>query len=169
MQESTCMSMLCKISLAAIFAISLLAMPQSASAQAAVPAAPVPEQIITAKTVFIANGGADSNLSTTLKGLGGRDTCYNQFYAGMKSWARYQLVSSPEEAELVFEIRFKYVLGPSMELQLTVMDAKTHFTLWRVSEYVQGAARQATMRKNFVTAMNAVLNDAKNLCVPGAP
>ena len=31
---------------------------------------------------------------------------YNRFSAAMKSWGRYELVASPAEAGLVFEIRF---------------------------------------------------------------
>jgi hypothetical protein len=146
----------------------LAAIAQSASAQASVPPAPVPPQITTAKTVFVANGGADSNMSNLWKDLGGRDIAYNQFYAGMKTWGRYQLVPSPEQADLVLEIRFRYALGPSMELQLTIMDAKTHFTLWRVAEYVQNAARQATLRKNFATTIAALVNDMKSLTPPPA-
>ena len=33
---------------------------------------------------------------------------YNEFYAAMKSWGRYELVSSPADADMVFEIRFAY-------------------------------------------------------------
>jgi hypothetical protein len=162
--------MLRKIPFTLIFAASCLAAaPQNASAQATVPPAPVPEQITAAKSVFIANGGVGANLVGSMKPLGGRDAAYNQFYAAMKTWGRYQLAPSPEQADLVFEIQFRYVTGPALELGVTIIDAKTHFTLWRVTEYVQPANRQATWKKNFAAAITALLDDVKNLVASPPP
>ena len=36
---------------------------------------------------------------------GGPDRAYNEFYAAMKTWGRYELVAAPRDADLVFEIR----------------------------------------------------------------
>ena len=47
------------------------------------PAAPLPSQILTAKKVFISNADA------------GTMDNYNQFYAAIKTWGRYELVSAP--------------------------------------------------------------------------
>jgi hypothetical protein len=59
-----------------------------------VPAAPRPAQIVAAKKVFISNAGV------------GTDMTYDQFYAAIKGWGRYELVASPADADLVFEISF---------------------------------------------------------------
>jgi hypothetical protein len=68
--------------------------------------APVPAQIAAAQKVFISNAGGESFErvidQTVFKG--GPDRPYNQFYAAMKGWGRYALVSSPDGADLVVEI-----------------------------------------------------------------
>ena len=70
------------------------------------PAAPVPAQIITSTKVFISNAGADSTSLTALRNAEEPDQPYNELYAAMKSWGRYELVAAPADADLVFEIRF---------------------------------------------------------------
>ena len=103
-----------------------------------VPAAPIPRHIPAAKKVFIANGGGDESLFDTPQFSGGPDRLYNEFYSAMKAWGRYELVSTPSEANLVFEVRltmtqilrpddFK-VSGPSYDAQfrLTIQDVPTH-------------------------------------------
>jgi hypothetical protein len=67
--------------------------------------APIPEQILTAKKVFIANGGGDESRDEAVSYSGGPDRAYNEFYAAMKTWGRYELIAAPGDAELVFEIR----------------------------------------------------------------
>lgn len=74
------------------------------------------------------------------------DKTYNHFYAAMKAWGRYTLVDNPDDADQVFEIRFiTWLSGTGKidsftpELLLTIVDAKTHFTLWTVAEPVEGA------------------------------
>jgi hypothetical protein len=59
-----------------------------------VPPAPVPPLILAAKKVFIANGGGDESLFDMPQYSGGPDRLYNEFYAAMKSWGRYELVST---------------------------------------------------------------------------
>jgi hypothetical protein len=73
------------------------------------PPAPIPAQILTAKKVFIANGGGDESRYDTAWFSGGPDRAYNQFYAAMKTWGRYELVAAPGDADLVFEIRLTVV------------------------------------------------------------
>ena len=167
MQKSTYVALFRKILPTLILAtMCLVAVPQRALAQASAPPAPVPEQITAAKTVFIANGGADASLLSGLKIAGGRDAAYNQFYARMKTWGRYQLVPSPQQADLVFEIRCTDLpdfQGTWPELQLTILDAKTHFTLWRVTEAAAGS-----WKKSFAGAINVLIGDVKNIA-PAPP
>jgi hypothetical protein len=87
-----------------VIAMSIGATIKSAAAQAAdAPAPPVPSTILTAKKVFISNTTGEMVLPP-----GNPDMTYNEFYAAMKSWGRYELVSSPADADMVFEIRFAY-------------------------------------------------------------
>lgn len=55
--------------------------------------APVPSIMVKAQKSFIVNGGGDDKL-------------YDLFYAEMKSWGKYQLVGSADEADLTFELSF---------------------------------------------------------------
>src|SRR5260370_29492331 len=64
--------------------------------------APLPSQIYTAKKVFVSNGG-DETLGDY---SGGPDRAYNQLYAALKGWGRYELETAPADAEVVFEISF---------------------------------------------------------------
>src|SRR5262249_58085013 len=71
--------------------------------------APIPAQILSAKKVFIANAGGDESRFDAPGYTGGPDRFYNEFYAGAKSWGRYELVSTPAEADLIFEIQLTVV------------------------------------------------------------
>jgi len=70
---------------------------------------PIPTQITTAKKVFIANGGGDEPGIYEPFFSGGADRTYNEFYAGIKSSGRYELVGSPAEADLLFDIQFTVI------------------------------------------------------------
>jgi hypothetical protein len=141
------------------------------------PAGPVPAQIAAAKSVFIANGGADAASIRRLKECKQeRDEAYDEFYAGMKTAGQYSLVSGPADADLVLEIRFTspiYGCGggsctDAPQFTLTIVDAKTHFTLWTLTEPVEEANRISTEKKNFSTAMAALVKDVKDIGGTGA-
>jgi hypothetical protein len=95
--------------------------------------APIPLQITAGKRVFISNATGESNLPPDVG-----DTTYNQFYASLKSWGRYELVSTPADADLVFEIRYEILFGPVdvmggsggsakfPQIRLSILDPKTH-------------------------------------------
>ena len=112
-----------------------------AQSPSATPAAPLPSQIFSAKTVFISN---TSGRQATYPGIS--ELTYNKFYAAMKSWGKYQIVSEPANADLIFEIRYATALGPTdvtcgnggsgqyAEFDLTILDTKTHVVLWALLE-----------------------------------
>jgi hypothetical protein len=138
--------------------------------------APVPPQISAAQKVFISNAGGES-LETVIDETvfdGGPDRPYNQFYAAIKSWGRYEIVSSPADATLVFEISWVLtdtglrlpILG---QLRLVVIDPKTHVTLWNVTEYVRGAILLGNRDKNFDQAMNTIVGRMKVIASPLTP
>lgn len=134
------------------------------------PAAPVPPQILTANKVFIANGGGDESLFDSPQYDGGPDRLYNEFYAAMKSWGRYQLVGSPHEADLVFEVSLTIVqpqrsapLGGDSnpvydsQFHLTVRDGMTHETVWGLTEHAQTALLPGNRDKNFEQALAGIV------------
>jgi hypothetical protein len=152
--------------------VTILAFSSVLSAQQSKGAAPapLPPEIPAAQTGFIANAGGAS-LDTVIDQTvfdGGPDRPYNDFCAAMKSWGRYQIVSSPASADLVFEISWVLsdtglklpVLG---QLRLLIIDPKTHVTLWNITEYVRGALLLGNRDKNFVSAMNTVVSRMKLL------
>jgi len=123
-------------------------------------------QLTTARKVFISNGGDDPHF----KGLGlGRS--YNQFYAAMREWGRYELVSPPTEADVVLEVQLASQLeqyGNDLRivplLRLAILDPKTHTTLWVFMEELEthgfvGAHQDA----KFDAAMARIVSDVKGL------
>ena len=49
------------------------------------------------------------------------------------------------------------------QLNLSILDAKTHFRLWTLVEPVGGAFRRVTWDKNFADGMSRLMNDLKKL------
>ena len=137
-----------------------------------IPPAPIPTQISTAKRVFIANGGGDEAGIDEPIFSGGVDRSYNQFYAAMKSTGGYELVGSPAEADLLFEIRFAVktsttkvfkgdTTGSSLDPQfrLEIRDPKTNALLWAFTEHVRWAILQGKLNRNFDQASARIVTD----------
>jgi hypothetical protein len=104
-------------------------------------AAPIPSQVASAKKVFISNTVGDDLYSDDPAQV------YDAFYAAMKSWGRYELVSTPAAADLIFEVSFRnpiagVAVGTSdvnapvggsyydPHIQLVIVDPKTRVSLW---------------------------------------
>ncbi len=126
------------------------------------PAAPIPAPIFTAKKVFISNNSGEFAVPE-----GTPEVTYDEFYAAMQNWGRYELVSSPADADLVFEISYEF--DPVPYLRLLILDKKTHFLLWPLSEQVKPWALAATGRKNFDQAMANLVDALKKMATPTSP
>ncbi|HXE32277.1 MAG TPA: hypothetical protein VN087_00045 [Verrucomicrobiae bacterium] len=152
-----------------------------ANAQTPPPApslAPVPPALLNAKTAFISNAGADSGLFPH-PFSGDPDRPYNQFYTAMQSWGRYQLVTDPSEADIVFELQLIAPPGPTSGnkvngasdpvpmFRLVIYDRKTHYVLWALTESITIAFLQKTHDNNFDQALLTIMLDLKR--VTGAP
>lgn len=151
-----------------------------AQTQQAAPA-PIPPQILSAKNIFISNGGGASDPYTGRYGdfSGGPDRAYNDFYAALKTFPKYTLVPAPADAELIFEISFSEFPAPSdsskgtvtladAKFRLAILDPKSHVTLWTITEYVGGALLEGNREKNYVQAMGRLVADLQAL-TSGAP
>lgn len=81
------------------------------------------------------------------------------------------MVSSPADADLVFEISWAFSTGPDIlgRLRLVILDPKTHITLWTMSEAVRGATLLSNRDKNFDQAMTALLGRLNVLAAPAPP
>jgi hypothetical protein len=172
-----------KLNLSIFVATALLLVPFACGQKPAeVLPAPLPAQIFTSKRVFISNAGGDTNYLYS----GGPDRLYNQFYASLQSWGRYQFVANPAESDLVLAVSFSNpftgdksqsgngstqpVVGRSVsdpQFRLTIIDPGTRITLWTFTEHVQFALLQGNRDKNFDQALVALVNDLKN--VAGQP
>ena len=142
--------------------------------------APMPAQITNGRKVFVSNAGGDTNGQYS----GEPRRLYDQFYAALKSWGRYELVGSPAEADLVLEIGFNNPFvgedvsgghGASVSsrsvndphFRLVILDPGTRVTLWVFTEHIEHAFLQGNRDKNFDQALNYLVNDLRN--VAGQP
>ena len=166
----------------AALALALIALQAAAAKDTKeAPPAPVPVQILAAKTVFIANAGGEQNPSDS-QFNGGPDRAYNQLYAEMKTWGRYELVSSPADADLFFELRFTQTRVASdpqealkldvvydPQLRLVIRDPKTQAVLWGFTEHMQWAILQGNRDKNFDQGIAKLMLDVRGLAARGTP
>ncbi len=153
--------------------------PAAAPAPTPVPApiAPVPPAIYEAKKVFVSNAGADRGLFPH-PFSGDPDRAYNEFYADVQALGRYQLVASPDDADLVFELQLNAPNGPSNAdkqkgasdplpmFRLVVYERKSHYILWALTESIDPAALQKTHDHNFDLALGTLVEDLKRLTTP---
>lgn len=135
------------------------------------PLAPVPTQILTAKKVFISNA---SGVTDSAKAA--PDLPYNEFYAAMKSWGRYELVGAPGDADLVLELQYVIVLGAASfrgeggtiqdpKFTLRILDPKSGTILWAFTEPLRKTGKQ-TGRQIFDAALAKIVDDVKKLSQP---
>lgn len=138
--------------------------------------APIPTPIFTAKKVFISNATGEVALPP-----GNPALTYDEFYAAMKSWGRYELVSAPADADLVLEIRFTFVVGPTdvfdgrggssadYQFRLVVLDPKSRVVLWAFSRSVPGSSNKAKNRQYFDQTLASLIDDFKKLVTQSSP
>lgn len=138
-------------------------------------AAPIPAQILSAKKVFIANGGGDESRDESASYTGGPNRAYNEFYAAMKTWGRYELIAAPGDADLIFEIRLivfqlqrEHLMTDNdvaydSQFRFVIRDVKTHETIWGLTEHAQAAILQSNRDKNFELALAAIVAEVKRI------
>jgi hypothetical protein len=131
---------------------------------------PVPSAISTAKTIFVANAGADSGLFPE-PFSGDQNRPYTEFYFDLKASGKYELVGDPAQADLVLEIQLIAPPGPSSGskvngasdplpmFRLVIYERKSHYLLWAITESVRVAYLQKTHDLNFDQAIAALVSD----------
>jgi len=139
--------------------MAALSGPRAEAKKAAEPApGPIPIQILNGKKVFISYLESDAD-------PGAPNLTYNEFYALIKSWGKYELVPAPADADLVFEICYVSGLSDS-QLRLSIVDSKTHFVLWPFIQHVQSSSRETSRRKNFDQSMTDLVDEVKRVTTP---
>ena len=148
-----------------------------------VPPAPLPEAIVTAHKVFLSNGG-------------GSDLAYDSFYSEMKKWGKYQIVGSPNDAELIVELSYqvedrgtrvwssvntynnstqvhsRQIIDP--KLILTVYDARTKNSLWSTVDHRRLARMEKNQEKEMINSAERLVEELRSRSGtpndrPGAP
>ena len=154
------------VSLSILLSSSFLAPQQPQPA----PAAPVPAQIVSARKAFISNGGQQPATFGDPYFSGGTDRPYNEFYAAMKDWGRFELVSAPADADIVLQFRVAdRVSSPFVELQVTVLDPKTNIALWTFSENCRKIGRGKTRDAAFEKSLSTLSDDLKKFMAGTGP
>jgi hypothetical protein len=150
----------------AAFALAIVSAVGSASASAnknppAASYAPIPPQIAAAKTIFLSNR-CEEDYKTCAE-------VYNSLYTALSALGKYQLVSSPGTADLIFEIHLVARTGTTnvmngsghsdtySNLTLAILDTQTRVGLWTITE---------PFAKN--TAVKAVMFDLQVITQPNA-
>jgi hypothetical protein len=155
-----------------LIVLCLFCVPGIASAKTRkdIPPAPLPEEIVKAQKVFLSNGG-------------GSDLAYDAFYQQMKSWGKYEIVGSPEQADLIVELSYevenlgtrvwsstntyngttqvhsRQIIDP--KLILTIYDARTKNSLWSTVDHRRLAAREKNREKEMINSAERLVEELK--------
>jgi len=135
-----------------------------------IPPAPLPTAIVNAQKVFLTNGG-------------GSDLAYDAFYSEMKRWGKYQIVGSPEEAELIVELAYRVEHGGTRvwsssnsydgttqvhsaqiidpQLVLTIYDGKSKNSLWSTTDHRRLARRQKNREKETINSAERLVEELR--------
>lgn len=157
----------------AIIAVALcllLPLPSHAKDKKKIPEAPLPAVVANAKKIFLSNGGG-SNLA------------YDAFYSNMKEWGKYEIVGSPDDADLIVELAYRVERGGTRvwsttntytnttqvhssqivdpELELTIFDAKTRTSLWAEIEHRRLARLEKNREKETAKSAERLVDDLK--------
>jgi hypothetical protein len=134
--------------------------------------APLPSQILTAKKVFIANGGGGFDKEIW---NGSPSRTYNEFYAAIKAWGHYEIVGTPADADLVLQISIASsprISGgevfPWFQARLALLDPKTNVLLWASDEFIPekpglGMILKKNRDKEFSEAIGRIVTNLKAL------
>jgi hypothetical protein len=130
-------------------------------------AAPLPTPLLNGKRAFISYELGDvTDFPSAYSG--GPERAYSEFFAQMKAWGRFQLVLDPQDADLVFAIRFVDSPGSLPQIRLGISDAKTHVALWGFVEQVDPAFFKKHRDASFSGSVQLLVSDVQALLTPDA-
>jgi len=119
--------------------------------------APIPAQLTSAKTVFLANAGSSpANNSFAV-------LAYDMLYQELAAGKQFTLASAPADADLDLEVSvvsfFEGGVSYAQYVQLVIRDPKSQAILWSTAESIQAAAREKTLEKNLTDAATKLAAD----------
>jgi len=125
--------------------------------------APVPSPLLKAKRAFVSYEIGDVTAFPS-DYSGGPERAYGEFYAQMKAWGRYQLVSDPKDADIIFAVRF--VDPPNIvrpQIRVGIMDSTARVSLWGFVEEVNFAFFKKHRDAAFTASVKQLLEDVQAL------
>jgi hypothetical protein len=150
--------------------LTFLFLPAFASKKKIVPPAPLPSAITDAKKVFVTNAG-------------GNQLTFDEFYAQIKQWGRYQIVGSPADADIILELRYfvedkgtrvstatntytghtqvftHEIIDP--QLSLNIYSAGTKDLLWSVTDHKRLARLEKNREKETINSADRLMQDLR--------
>lgn len=124
--------------------------------------APVPDPILKGKRAFISYELGD--VTAFPRGYsGGPERAYSEFYSAMKAWGRYELVTDPKEAEVIFAVRFVAPPETAAQIRIGILDPGGRVSLWGFVEQVDPAFRKKNRDAQFTDTISQLMTDIKML------
>jgi hypothetical protein len=153
--------------------LTIAACPGWGSKKKIVPEAPLPDAIRNAKTAFITNGGGN-----------GSPLAFDEFYSDMKQWGRFQAAPSPDQADVIIQLRYviedkgqhvgtaynSYTGQTSVytrdvtdpQLVLSIFDARTNALLWSTTDHRRLARFEKNREKETINSADRLVDDLKS-------
>ena len=143
--------------------MSLPGMAQTVAPAEQVPAAPLPSALTTAHRLFLGNAGDQDNADCL--------RAYNDLYAALAGFGRYELVSDPAAADLVLELHYEFSLAAGVnggsntprQFRVLLLEPKSHVVLWTLVERTNYAAREKNRNKNLDEVVATLATDLDQL------
>jgi hypothetical protein len=131
--------------------------------------APVPDPILKGRRAFISYEMGDVTAFPSSYS-GGPERAYGEFYTQMKAWGRYELVSDPKDADVIFAVRFVDPPNiPHPQIRVGIMSTGGRMALWGFVEEVNFAFFKKHRDQAFTTSVKTLVEDVKALVGSGAP
>jgi len=149
-----------------LFLFSLVSVLQ-AKTRRDIPPAPLPTSVVNAHKVFLSNRG-------------GSDLAFDAFYQAMKKWGKYQIVGSPDDADLIIELSYEVVQEGTRvwsttntynnttqvhsrqiidpQLILTIYDARTKNSLWSTIDHRRLARLERNRDKEMINSAERLVD-----------
>jgi hypothetical protein len=124
--------------------------------------APVPTPILQGKKAFISYELGDVTEFPDAYS-GGPERAYSEFYSAMKAWGRYELVADPNDADVIFAVRFVAPPAIAPQMRVGISDAKSHVALWGFVEQVDGKFLKKNRDRAFTDSVKLLITDIQTL------
>lgn len=135
------------------------------------PPAPLPAEVTQAKTVFLSNAGGSS-------------LAFDTFYQDVKTWGKYQIVGSPDSADIIIELRYwtehdgtravplynsytkqttyydRELVDP--QLQVTIYNSHSKVALWSSIDHTHLARLRSNREKELEKSADRLVEEMKS-------